>query len=193
MKGGVSLYPDSTVLHRAVWRALGSALALQEDDASVHIFRAYTDAPPAEPPPSETVCYYHLQTSAPSSIPEERAVLDATPIVSSFIPCSLILVFYGPSCEAWAHRCENFLFLDGPDSPRGIHRSGGLYLIPSHPAPSVLFEETGKTRRKRADLVLQARLLSNASYAPTDSPDAPITIPVVTDPPSVSIHLSRQH
>ena len=186
------MYSDSPDLHRAVWQALGSALALPEDNASLYILRAYTDIPPAEPPPSETVCYYHLQTSAPSFMPEESAILDAVPYVSSFIPCSLTLVFYGPDCETWAHRCENFLFLDGPDSPRSILRAVGLYLIPSHPAPSVLFEETGKTRRKRADLVLPARLLSNASYAPADSPDAPKTIPVVTDPPSVSIHLSRQ-
>ena len=192
MKGGISLYPDSPDLHRAVWRALGSALALPEEEASVHILRAYTDTPPSEPPPSETVCYYHLQTAAPSSMPEERSVLDAVPFVSSFIPCCLILVFYGPSSEAWAHRCENFLFLDGPDSPRCILRTVGLYLIPSHPAPSVLFEETDKTHRKRADLIIQARLLSNASYAPADSPDEPITVPIISDPPTVSIHLSRQ-
>ena len=186
------MYPDSPNLHRALWRALGSALALPEEEASVHILRAYTDTPPAEPPPSETVCYYHLQTAVPSSQLEESAILDAVPFVSSFIPCSLTLVFYGPSCEAWAHRCENFLFLDGPDSPRSILRAVGLYLIPSHPVPSVLFEETGKTRRKRADLILPARLLSNASYTPADSPDEPITVPIISDPPSVSIHLSRQ-
>ena len=187
------MYPDSPNLYRAVWRALGSALALPEKEASVHILRAYADAPPAEPPPSETVCYYHLQTSAPSSMLEERSIQESSPFVSSFIPCSLILVFYGPSCEAWAHRCENFLFQDGPDSPRSILRSVGLYLIPSHSAPSILFEETGKTRRKRADLVIPARLLSNASYAPADSPDEPITVPIISDPPFVSIHLSRQH
>ena len=186
------MYPDFPDLHRVLWRALGTALALPEENASIHILRAYTETPPAEPPPSETVCYYHLQTAAPSSMPEERAVLEAIPFVSSFIPCSLTLVFYGPSCEAWAHRCENFLFLDGPDSPRSILHTVGLYLIPSHPAPSVLFEETGKTRRKRADLVLPARLLSNASYAPADTPDVPISVPVISDPPSVSIHLSRQ-
>ncbi len=186
------MYPDSPVLHQAVWRALRSALALSEADASAHILRAYTDTQPAEPPPSETVCYYHLQTSAPSSIPAEHAVLDAVPFVSSFIPCSLILVFYGPSAEAWAHRCENFLFLDGPDSPRSLLRAVGLFLIPSHPAPSILFEETGKNRRKRADLVLPARLLSNASYAPADSPDTPTPVPTVTSPPAVSVHLSLE-
>lgn len=186
------MYPDSPILQKAVWQALRAALALTESDASAHILRAYTDHPPPEPPPSETICYYHLQSSPPSSILEETSLSRSTLYTSVFIPCSLILVFYGPDSETWALRCQSFLFLDGHGYPRRILREAGLYLIPSHPTPSILFEDTGKTRRKRADLEIPARLLSNDPYSPASSPEEPVVVPTVTRPPAVSVHVSRK-
>lgn len=174
------MYPDSPVLQRAVWQALRAALDLTEEEAAHRVLRAYADAPPAEPPPSETVCYYHLQADASAPLLEESSLEGGAPSVASFIPCRLILVFYGPEAESWALRCRSFLYLDGPEGPRRIFRFLGLYPIPMPAAPAVLYEEIGKTRRKRADLSLSLRLLSNESRA------APVS--VISCAPEVSIH-----
>ena len=175
------MYPDSHSLHQAVFRALRAALMLSPEEASARIFRAYADPPPAEPSPSADVCYYHLRTDPSPSVLQEFSLDSGIPQVSSFIPVSLLLVFYGPSCESWAHRALSFLFLDGAGESRRLLRSVGLFPIPTRRPPSVLFEETGKTFRKRADLVIPLRLLSNEDFSP---------VPTVESPPSVSVHYS---
>ena len=178
------MYPDSPILHSALWQALRAALTLSEEEASAHILRAWTDAPPAEPSPDESLCYYHLQADASAPLLEETEIAGSVASVSSFIPCRLILVFYGPEAEAWALRCGSFLFLDGPDSPRQILRAVGLYPVPTHAAPAVFYEEIGKTRRKRADLSLPLRLLSNADW--------PTPVPLISEAPAVSFHLESE-
>ena len=186
------MFPDAPSLRLAVFRALQAALSLSPEEASHHIVRAYADPPPTEPAPTENVVYYHLATDPGLSDLRESSIENAVPLVSSFIPCRLTLVFYGSSCEAWACRAADFLFLDGHGKPRQILQSVGLYLIPSSPIPSVLHEESGKTFRKRADLVLRARLLSNEFYASVLDPASPIPVSTITSPPSVSVHLSRE-
>ena len=174
------MYPDSPVLQRAVWQALRAALDLTEEEAAHRVLRAYADAPPAEPPPSETVCYYHLRSAPRSPDFRESALEQGVPVSASFLPCTLILVFYGPDGEAWAHRVQDFLPMDRPGSSRQILRTAGLYPVPSGPGPAVLYEERGKTFRKRTDLTLSLRLLSNEARA------APVS--VVAHAPEVSIH-----
>ena len=175
------MFPDNSSLYQAVFQALRAALMLSPEEASAHIFRAYSDLAPAEPSPSANVCYYHLRTDPNLPVLKEFSLDSGIPEVSSFIPVSLILVFYGPSCESWAHRAASFLFLDGAGEPRQILRSVGLFPVPSFHPPSVLFEESGKTFRKRADLVIPLRLLSNDSFT---------SVPTVESPPSVSVHYS---
>lgn len=177
------MYPDSPILQSAVWQALRAALDLTEEEAAHRVLRAYADAPPAEPPPSETVCYYHLRSAPRSPDFRESALEQGVPVSASFLPCNLILVFYGPDGEAWAHRVQDFLLMDGPGSSRRILRAAGLFPVPSGPGPAVLYEERGKTFRKRTDLTFSLRLLSNEARA------APVS--VIAQPPDVSIHYSR--
>ena len=175
------MFPDNHALNQAIYHALRAALLLSPEEASAHLFRAYADPPPAEPTPSENVCYYHLQTDPNPAVLQEILLESNTPEVFSFIPCTLTLVCYGRDCEAWAHRIQSFLFLDGAGEPRQLLRSAGLFPIPSRRPPSVLFEESGKNFRKRADLVIPLRLRSNESYKPL------LTIDV---PPIVTLHYS---
>ena len=175
------MYPDSRTLYPTVFQALRAALLLSPEEASAHLFRAYADPPPAEPSPSENFCYYHFQTDPNSAVLQETLLDSDTPEVFSFIPCTLTLVCYGPDCEAWAHRLQSFLFLDGAGEPRQLLRSAGLFPIPSRRPPSILFEESGKTFRKRADLVIPLRLRSNESYKP---------LPTIDVPPTVTLHYS---
>ena len=175
------MYPDDRTLYPAVFQALRAALLLSPEEASSHIFLAYANPPLAEPSPSENFCYYHLQTDPNPAVLQETLLESNTPEVFSFIPCTLTLVCYGPDCEAWAHRLQSFLFLDGAGEPRQLLRSAGLFPIPSRRPPSVLFEESGKTFRKRADLVIPLRLRSNESYKP---------LPTIDVPPTVTLHYS---
>ena len=175
------MFPDNHALNQAIYHALRAALLLSPEEASAHLFRAYADPPPAEPSTSATVCYYHLQTDPNPAVLQETSLESDTPEIFSFIPCTLTLVCYGPDCEAWAHRLQSFLFLDGAGEPRQLLRSAGLFPIPSRRPPSILFEESGKTFRKRADLVIPLRLRSNESYKP---------LPTIEVPPTVTLHYS---
>ena len=175
------MFPDSPSLRQAVFQALIKALMLSPEEASAHIFRAYADPPPAEPSPSETVCYYHLQTDPNPAVLQETILESDTPEVFSFIPCTLTLVCYGPDCEAWAHRVQHFLFMDGAGEPRQLLHAASLFPVPSSRPPTILYEESGKTFRKRADLVIPMRLLTNEPYK---------LVPTVESPPDVSVHYS---
>ena len=184
------MFPDSADLRRAVYQALQSSLGLTDAEANVHLFRGYSDNPPVEPTPSQNVCYYHLQSDSQASMLQETKIKNNTPQNFSVIPCKLLFVFYGPDCEAWAHRAVTFLFLDGTGKPRQILRNAGLYLVPVIDPPSVLYEEEGKIRRKRADLTIYARLLNNTDYASVLAPNVPISVPTVSETPDVSVHVS---
>ena len=60
------------------------------------------------------------------------------------------------------------------------------------PAPTVLYEETGKARRKRADLVIMARLKDDSVHASvTDESETPIPVETVETPPKMKIHRSQ--
>ena len=184
------MLPDSENLCKAIYQALRAALGLSDSEANAHLFRAYQDPPPPEPEPGSNVCYYWLETDTGSSFLRETTVTDSVPEAASCILCRLILVFYGPDCETWAHRCRNFLFLDGAGMPRQILRSRGLFPVPDRGAPAIVYEEEGKTWRKRADLVLRASLLDHADYASVLNPGEPIAVNTVSEAPEVFVQVS---
>ena len=57
-----------------------------------------------------------------------------------------------------------FLFLDGKGMPRQILREAGIVPVPNGYGPSVVYEDSGKVWRKRADLVVQVRIRVNEEY-----------------------------
>ena len=74
--------------------------------------------------------------------------------------------------------------------PRQILRNAGLYLVPVIDPPVILYEESGKTRRKRADVIIYTRLVNNAAYASVLAPNEPIAVPIVTESPDISVQVS---
>ena len=80
------------------------------------------------------------------------------PVVYSTLKYQLVIVCYGPACEAYASRIRSMLFLDGAGFPRRILRSAGIYPVPDPPQPSLLYEEEGSLWRKRADLTVSLRV-----------------------------------
>ena len=151
-------------LDRVLFRALRAALGLTAEEGSRHLVRSYQDSPPVNPGPEVNVCYYQIVTEAQGKVLTENTVEENVARVFDFVPGRLVLFFYGPDCERWAHRCREFLFLDGYGMPRKILRDAGIFPVPSMVGPTVLYEETGKSWRKRADLVVQVRIRVNEEY-----------------------------
>ena len=149
---------------RAVFRALRTALGMNAAEGSRHLVRAYQDAPPVNPGPEMNVCYYQLVTDAQGKVYTETTVNENVPCVFEFVPGRLVMVFYGPDCERWARRCLEFLFLDGKGMPRQILREVGIFPVPNWYGPEVVYEESGKVWRKRADLVVPVRVRVNEEY-----------------------------
>ena len=149
---------------RAVFRALRAALGMNETEGSRHLVRAYQDAPPVNPGPEMNVCYYQIVTEAQGKGYSETAVEGNVPCVFEFFPGRLEMVFYGPDSERWARRCMEFLFLDGTGMPRQILREAGIFPVPNGYGPEVVYEESGKVWRKRADLVVPVRVRVNEEY-----------------------------
>ena len=146
---------------RAAFRALRAALGMNETEGSRHLVRAYQDAPPVNPGPGMNVCYYQIVTEAQGKGYSETAVEGNVPCVFEFFPGRLVMVFYGPDCERWARRCMEFLFLDGKGMPRQILREAGIFPVPNGYGASVVYEDSGKVWRKRADLVVPVRVRVN--------------------------------
>jgi len=110
------------------------------------------------------VCYYQIVTETQGKGYSETAVEGNVPSVFEFFPGQLEMVFYGPVCERWARRCMEFLFLDGKGMPRQILREVGIFPVPNWYGPEVVYEESGKVWRKRADLVVPVRVRVNEEY-----------------------------
>ena len=81
-----------------------------------------------------------------------------TPVVYTTLKYQLIIVCYGPACEAYASRIRSMLFLDGSGFPRRILRSAGIFPVPDPPQPVLLHEEEGSLWRRRADLTVSLRV-----------------------------------
>ena len=169
--------------------ALKSTLSLSEKEANRSLIRAYATVPASEPSPDTNLCYYFLQTEPSAPLLQESSLDSSLAEVFSYQPCRLVLVFYGQDCERWALHCRSFIFLDGVGKPRHLLRSVGLFLIPSPPPPSIAYEETSKTFRKRADLVIQARLVDISAYGSVISRSEE-TVDTISVSPSVEVHVS---
>ena len=172
--------PDERVLYRALRAALG----LTENEGSRHLARAYQDTPPVNPGPGMNVCYYQLVTEAQGKETTETSVFENVPRVYQFVPARMVMVFYGPECERWAHLCQEFLFLDGHGMPRQILREAGIFPVPVLLTPSVLYEENGKIWRKRADLVVPVRIRVNEEYGSVISGET-TEVGTITEAPEI--------
>jgi len=151
-------------LDRVLYRALRAALGMNGEEGSRHLVRSYQDSPPINPGPGVNVCYYQIVTEAQGKVYTETTVNENVPCVFEFVSGRLVLVFYGPACEQWAHRTQEFLFLDGNGMPRQILREVGIFPVPNGYGPEVVYEESGKVWRKRADLVVPVRVRVNEKY-----------------------------
>ena len=180
------MFPDEREIQQAVYQALRAALGLTATEGSRHLARAYQDSPPGNPGPEANVCYYQLVTEAQGKTYTETTVNENVPCVFEFVPGRLMLVFYGQMCERWAHRCQEFLFLDGNGMPRQILREAGIFPVPAMMTPSVLYEDDGKTWRKRADLVVPVRIRVNEEYGSVISGEA-TEVGTITEPPEILI------
>ena len=178
------MFPDEQEVQQAVYQALRAALGLNANEGSRHLARAYQDSPPVNPGPTTNVCYYQIVTEAQGKMYTETTVNENVPCAFEFVPGRLILVFYGPMCERWAHRCQEFLFLDGNGMPRQILREAGIFPVPAMMTPSVLYEENGKTWRKRADLVVPVRIRVNEEYGSVISGEA-TEVGTITEAPEI--------
>ena len=87
------------------------------------------------------------------------------PTVHRFLPYQLLIVCYGPSCEANARKIRAFLYVDGVNLPRGILRKAGIYPVPDPPAPQLLYEPEGSLWRRRADLTISLRVRDTLVYS----------------------------
>ncbi len=184
------MFSDDPALSRAVFQAVSTALSLPPEEASSRIFRAYASPPPPQADRDRNLCFYHLAPDVTFPLLRETTVRTGRMDIFRFIPYQLFLVFYGADSESWALRCRENLFQDGAAHPLGILRRAGLYLIPPSAPPSVFWEESDSLYRKRADLVLNVRLLDN-----TDAPSSPHPSPAqetVAFPPEVVLHAEMQ-
>ena len=155
---------ESSAFHEAVFDALCSCLGLDKDssEAIALIHEAYAEPENVpQPPRSRNVVYWPvLQDLSPDPVSTEySAETSHIPVVSTTLKYQLVVVCYGPDCEAYASRIRSMLFLDGAGFPRQILRAAGIYPVPDPPQPSLLYEEEGSLWRKRADLTVRLRVL----------------------------------
>lgn len=158
---------ESSTFHTAIFDALCACLGLANTSAQAIklIHEAYAD-PENVPQPGrkKNVIYWYVMQESGSAIPAAYSAEGASasgsqiPTVYTTLKYQLIVVCYGPLCEAYASRIRNMIFLDGKGFPRQILRNKGIYPIPDPPQPSVLYEEEGSLWRKRADLTISLRV-----------------------------------
>ena len=102
------------------------------------------------------------------------------PTVHRYLAYQLLIVCYGPGCEAYAHKIRSFLYLDGAGLPRQILRKAGIYPVPDPPAPQLLYEPEGSLWRRRADLTIPLRVRDTLVYSNNRG--------AITSQPTVVLH-----
>lgn len=158
-------------LKLAIRSAVCACFGLQpsSDTALAFIREVYTE-PENTPIPARTtdVLYWSL---VPGDGPDPASynVADAAggshkATVQHFLPWQLLVVCYGPGCEANAHRVRSFLYLDGSGFPRQILRKAGVYPVPDPPAVDLLYEPEGSLWRRRADVRIPLRIRDSQAY-----------------------------
>ena len=100
------------------------------------------------------------------------------PAVHRFLAYQLLIVCYGPGCEANARKIRSFLYLDGAGLPRQILRRAGIWPVPDPPAPQLLYEPEGSLWRRRADLTVSLRVRDTLVYT---NPRGAISLPPAVD------------
>ena len=158
----------TTTIHKALCACFG--LSPSSEQALSLIRQAYTE-PENSPQPARSVdvIYWSLtpeQGNDPASYNETDASAGShKPTVHRFLPYQLLIVCYGPSCEANARKIRSFLYIDGVNLPRGILRKAGIYPVPDPPAPQLLYEPEGSLWRRRADLTISLRVRDTLVYS----------------------------
>lgn len=144
-------------------------LAPASDAALSFLREAYTE-PENAPRPARTadVCYWSLSPEYGPD-PASYDVTDAAagthrPAVNRFLPYQLLVVCYGPACEANASKIRSFLFVDGTNCPRQILRKAGVYPVPDPPPLQLLYEPEGSLWRRRADVTVSLRIADTLVY-----------------------------
>ena len=184
-------------MNETIFKALCACLGLSpsSEQALSLIRQAYTE-PENSPQPARTtdVIYWSLspdQGADPASYGEELGgfpIAPQTPFgsgshkptVHRFLAYQLLVVCYGPSCEANARKIRAFLYIDGANLPRGILRKAGVYPVPDPPAPQVMYEPEGSLWRRRADLTISLRIKDTLIYSTNRN--------AINSPPAVVIH-----
>ena len=159
-------------MNETIFKALCACLALMpsSEQALSLIRQAYTE-PENSPQPARSadVIYWSLapeEGEDPASYNETDASGGShKPTVHRFLPYQLLIVCYGPSCEANARKIRAFLYVDGVNLPRGILRKAGIYPVPDPPAPQLLYEPEGSLWRRRADLTISLRVRDTLVYS----------------------------
>ena len=170
-------------IHKALCACLG--LAPDSAQALSLVREAYTE-PENSPQPARTadVIYWSLSPEYgddPASWNETEASGGShKPAVNRFPAYQLLIVCYGPSCEAYARKIRSFLYIDGANLPRGILRKAGIYPVPDPPAPQFLYEPQGSLWRRRADLTVSLRVRETLVYSQSRG--------AITTPPAVILH-----
>ena len=173
-------------MNETIFKALCACLGLSptSDQALSLIRQAYTE-PENSPQPvrSADVIYWSLspeQGRDTTSYSETAASSGShKPTVHRYLPYQLLIVCYGPGCEAYAHKIRSFLYLDGAGLPRQILRKAGIYPVPDPPAPQLLYEPEGSLWRKRADLIIPLRIKDTLIYSANRN--------AITTPPTIII------
>ena len=156
---------DASSFHTAIFDALCACLNLSASDGIKLIHEAYAE-PENTPRPArnKNVIYWTvLQDPVADPVSTTWNAASGTagshiPVVTTTLKYQLIIVCYGPACEAYASRIRHMLFLDGRGFPRQILRAAGIYPIPDPTQPQLLHEEEGSLWRKRADLTIELRV-----------------------------------
>ena len=156
---------ESSAFHTAIFDALCACLNLTEAEGLKLIHEAYAEPENVPRPARNKNVIYWTVLQDPSADPVSTEWNNETgtsgthlPMVCTTVKYNLVIVCYGPACEAYASRIRHMLYLDGSGFPRQILRSAGIFPVPDPPQPSILYEEEGSLWRKRADLTVQLRV-----------------------------------
>ena len=158
-------------MNETIFNALCACLGLSPSSSQALslIRQAYTE-PENSPQPARSVdVIYWSLSPEPGADPasyNETAAASGThkPTVHHYLPYQLLIVCYGPGCEANAHKIRSFLYLDGTGLPRQILRKAGIYPVPDPPSPQLLYEPEGSLWRRRADLTISLRIRDDLVY-----------------------------
>jgi len=156
---------ESSAFHTAIFDALCACLNLTAAEGIKIIHEAYAEPENTPRPARSKNVIYWTALQDPTADPvstewnaEGNAAGTHRPVVCTTLKYNLVIVCYGPACEAYASRIRHMLFLDGWGFPRQILREAGIYPVPDPPQPQLLHEEEGSLWRKRADLTVQLRV-----------------------------------